>query len=112
KQGKAALARYIRDLRKLKASHAALNRSIRRFLQLEPSAIEFDIVEAQAMLVARGPRPRKRPVNKKARAAVAFARLLLERRGCELTTSRKGKWPELANVLADTNSDLRHYMVA
>jgi hypothetical protein len=112
KQGKAALDRYISDLRKLKASHAALNRSIQRFLLLKPSVIESDIIEAEAMRVWFKPGPRKRPVNKRTRAAVGFARFYLEERGCELTTAREGKWHELAKVLADTDRDLRHYMAA
>jgi hypothetical protein len=111
-QGKAALARYIRDLRKLKASHAALNGSIRAFLLMRQSAIESDIIEAEAMRVHCGPRPRNRPVNKRVRAAVREARFLLEGCGCEPTTARNGKWHELAKVLGDTDRDLRHYMHA
>jgi hypothetical protein len=112
RQGKAALARYIRALRAMRASYAALNPSIQRFLALVPAAIEHDIVEAGAMLVHKPSSPRKRPVNKRAQTAVGLARFLLEQRGCELTTARKGKWHTLAQTLADTSRDLRHHLTA
>ena len=93
RQGKAALARYIRALREMRASYTALNASIQRFLALEASDIEHDIVEAGAMLNHKGPRPRKRPANRNARTATELARSLLSRP--ELTTERKGKWHTL-----------------
>ncbi len=112
RQGKTALERYIRALREVQASYAALNLSIRRFLLLEASAVKFDIVEAEAMVGHCGPRARKRPVNKRARVAVELARNLLAQRGCELTTKRKARWHRLAQILADTDRDLRHHLTA
>ena len=109
KQGKKALERYVRALREVRASYAALNPSIRGFLLLEASAVESDIVEAEAMVGARGPRARNRPTNKRARIAVELARGLLELRGCELTTRL---WHRLAQILAGTDRDLRHHLLA
>jgi hypothetical protein len=121
-QGKAALQRYVKDLRRLRASDRALNPSIRRFLAIEATAIENDIIEAGAMsvhtdlrvngVIVRRPPPRNRPPNKSAQNAVWLARYLLERRGCELTTERKGKWHLLSQALAETGRDLRHHLAA
>jgi hypothetical protein len=80
RQGKAALARYIRALREVRASHAALNPSIQEFLALKVSAILHDLVEADAMLKSYPALPRKRPPNKIARRAVFWARCLLDKR--------------------------------
>jgi hypothetical protein len=110
RQGKAALERYVRALREVQASYAALNPSIRRFLLLEASAVKSDIVEAEAMVGHCGPRARNRPNNKRARAAVELARVLLAQRGCELTNKRNGLWHRLAQILADTDRDLRHHL--
>ena len=112
RQGKAALERYVRALREVQASYAALNPSIRRFLLLEAFAVESDIVEAEAMVGHCGPRARNRPANKRERTAVQLACFLLERRGYELTTMRKGRWHRLVQILADTDRDLRHYLTA
>jgi hypothetical protein len=112
KQVKLALARYITALREVRASYTALNPSMHRFFALEPSAIHHDLVEADAML-KYGPKPaRKRPPNKRARLAVAWARFLLEAGGYELTTKRGGQWHKLSQILADTRSDLRHHLSA
>jgi hypothetical protein len=112
RQGKTALERYVRALREVRASYAALNLSIRAFLLLDASAVESDIVEAEAMVGACGPRARWRPTNKRARAAVELARVLVGHRGCELTNKRNGLWHRLAQILADTNRDLRHHLDA
>jgi hypothetical protein len=124
RQGKAALKRYVRDLRKLRVGHRALNPSIQGFLAIEAAAIEHDILEADAMSVhtdlhvrvngvmVRRPPPRKRPPNKNAQRAVSLARFLLEQSGCELTTERKGKWHLLSQAFADTSRDLRHHLTA
>ena len=111
-QGKSALARYIRALREVQASYAALNPSIQQFLALKRFIIKHDIDEAGAMMKSGGPRPRKRPTNKRARFAVGLARGLLKQRGCELTTGRLEKWHTLSQILADTRSDLRHHLSA
>ena len=121
-QGKAALKRYVTALRKVKVCHVALNPSIQRFLAIEAEAIEHDIAEATAMSVhtdkvqrvggkiVRLPRPSGQPANKNAQQAVDMARLLLEQRGCELTTERKGKWHLLSQIFAETSRDLRHHI--
>lgn len=111
-QGKAALARYIKALREVKASYTALKPSIQQFLAVKAAIISHDLNTAGAMMKSGGPRPRKRPANKRARWAVRLARLLLEQRGCELTTGRVGKWHTLSQILADTRSDLRHHLSA
>ena len=111
KEGKKALTRYVKALDEARRSYALLNPSIRGFLSLEMSSIEHDLVEAKAMQTHYS-RPRKRPINKTAKAAVRDAGMLLIQCGlqAELDKTRKGKWHELAKVLADTRSDLRHYM--
>jgi hypothetical protein len=111
-QGKSALARYIRALREVQASYAALNPSIQQFLALKRSIIKHDLDEAGEMMKSGGPRPHKRPANKRARFAVRLARCLLEQRGCKLTTRRVGKWHTLSQILADTRRDLRHHLSA
>jgi hypothetical protein len=111
-QGKKALERYVRALREVQASYAALSPSIRRFLLLEASAVESDIVETEAMVGHCGPRARNRPENKRARGAAKVARVLLAQRGCELTTKRNGLWHRLTQILADTDRDLRHHLDA
>ncbi len=111
KQGKKALTRYVDALREVRASYAALNPSIQRFLPQQMFSIEHNLIEAEAMQTHYS-RPRRRPLNKTARAAVSSAGILLIQCGlqAELDNTRKGKWHELAKVLADTRSDLRHYM--
>ena len=123
-QGKAALKRYVTALRKVKVCYAALNPSIQRFLAIEEAAIEHDIAEATAMSVHTDrvkrvggkivtlPRPSGQPANKTAQRAVGLAHFLLEQRGCELTTERKGKWHLLSQIFADTSRDLRHHLTA
>jgi hypothetical protein len=111
-QGKAALARYIRALREVRASCAALKPSIQQFLAVKEAIINHDLITAGAMMKSGGPRPRKRPANKRARWAVRLARNLLKQRGCELTTRRAGKWHTLSQILADTRHDLRHHLSA
>jgi hypothetical protein len=97
----AGLTRYINALRELKASHAALDPSIHRFLTLgvkypsrwlgEVSDIEAELREAEIMLeICR--RPSGQPTNKRARSAVIWAHVVLEGEGLEVTTERKGKW--------------------
>jgi len=55
---------------------------------------------------------RDRPVNELARAAVGAAHVLLLERGYKVTTERKGKWHALSRILADTDKDLRHHLIA
>jgi hypothetical protein len=118
----AGLTRYINALRELKASRAALDPSIHRFLTLgeetvtlpfsgEVSVIEAEIREAEIMLeMCR--RPGGHPANKWARKAVAMAGFVLEITGLERTTERKGKWHLLSQIFANTNRDLRHHLAA
>ena len=110
KEGKKALTRYVKALREVRASYTALNPSIQRFLQLEMFSIEHDLIEAEAIQTHYAPRLRRRPLNKTARAAVSSAGIVLVQCGLRLDNTRKGKWHELAQVLAGTRSDLRHYM--
>ena len=109
KQGKKALTRYVEALREVRASYAALNPSIQEFLPQQMFSIEDNIIGAEDMQT-RYSRPRKRPVNKLARSAVGYAGVMLVLCGLQLDNTRNGKWHELAKVLADTRSDLRHYM--
>jgi hypothetical protein len=117
----AGLTRYINALRELKASHAALDPSIHRFLTLgvkypsrwlgEVSDIEAELREAEIMLeICR--RPSGQPTNKRARSAVIWAHVVLEGEGLEVTTERKGKWHLLSQIFADTSRDLRHHLTA
>jgi hypothetical protein len=106
RQGKAALARYARDLRKLQASRATFSPLIHQLFLLEPSVIERDIAQAESLQMGY-----PRTHYNKAKHAVIMAAAYLQFRGYELTTTRKGKWHEL-EVLADTHRDLRHHMVA
>jgi hypothetical protein len=109
---KAALARYVTALRKVWVCRAALNFEVRSLLAVKASSIEKDILEVAKFLTLLSPRPSKRPPNKEALHAVKLARFVVEQRGCELTTERKGKWHLLSQVFAGTSRDLRHHLTA
>jgi hypothetical protein len=111
---KAALARYVTALRKVRVCRAALNSEVQMLLAVKASAIEEDIVGVAKFLTLLSPRPSKRPPNKEATRAVSLARFVLEQRGCELTTERNGKWHRLSQIFAGTGTDhdLRHHLTA
>jgi hypothetical protein len=75
-------------------------------------SVHTDLVQRVGGKIVRRPPPRKRPPNKSARLAVDLARNLLDQRGCELTTERKGKWHLLSQVFAESSRDLRHHLTA
>lgn len=112
KQGRAALERYRNALHETQASYAALDPSVRGCLAMETSAVDLDLLNLEILLKAFRPRPAKRPVDERTRAATGIAGKLLEMRGFELTTERKGKWHLLSQTFADTSRDLRHHLTA
>ena len=103
-----ALERYQDAMRKAQTAHAALDPSIARQL-MPPVIVELEIKTTEELLSGSS-RPANRPANKTAQAAVTTAKIFLGKRGFLLTTTRKGKWHQLAQVLANTQSDLRHHI--
>jgi hypothetical protein len=109
---KTALEQYLDAMRRVHIARTALDPAIdHNFLPMVIIDLEIETAEGFLREFLKQPSPpRNRPVNRTGRAAVMTAKLLLGKRRFELTKERKGRWHMLAQVLANTSSDLRHYM--
>ena len=112
-RGKEKLQRYVAALRRVRDAHKAIDGfdtlTSLPYGFLVPMVISNDIRAAEALL-HQPSQPRARPVNMRARYAAGMAVVYIIYRGCKVTTERNGRCHRLAQVIANTKSDLRRHI--
>jgi hypothetical protein len=109
-KGKGGLERYLRDLRRARASHRALDPSLAPFFS--PQANNHEIAIAEALVAAPSP-PLAQDRTHRYRAAAEAAYKLLLWWDHKAVVTRGGEWEQLAAIMAgDPGRDMFDHLRA